>query len=327
MTWGKKLASSLFAVVLGASLAFVPVLAFADEEAPGSKGIADQFAFDEEATDEGAAAQNSTADSGNAGVVVGEDASGEWEQQAAPSNYVFDEKGLFNSSQLAELEQKAKSIADKYGVGAYFITCDYMNGLANPTSDERTRFASAYYMDHSLGLGSDKSGIMCVVAVDSRDIVIVGYGRGKSSISSDGAYSIEDDVKGYLGDNDWFGGAKAYYDDVDSQLAYFQQHGKPGKPIGAFGYILRIGLIVIIPLIIALAAVGGMKRKMKTAVEKVEARDYLDQSSLVLTASEDTFINSSVIATPRSESKGGGGGGGGWGGGGGGFSSTGGSKF
>ena len=335
MTIAKKLASCLFALILGTSLAFLPVVALADET-PNDKGIADQFAeVDDAAADDPAnevveAADETEAEAaqnGNEGLSAGEDATGAWQQEAAPDNYVFDEYGLFSADQLATLEQKAEQLASQYNMGVYFLATDTMNGNYNPTSDERTKFATKYYMDNSLGLGSGKDGIMFVVAVDSRDYVTIAYGQGSYEFSNEGISAMEDDVTEYLGDNKWFEAANAYYNDIGDQLAYYAKHGKPGKPLGLFDYVIRFAIILLIPLIIASMVTGGWKRAMLTAKEKSEARDYLDQSSLVLTASSDTFINSSVVATPRADDNKSGGGGGWGGGGGGGFSSSGGGKF
>ena len=359
MTLLKKLASCVFAAVLGASLMGVPAMAFADENAPATKGITDQFSsFSDEEGEQAAAPERETAedaadeangtdaesaestesgegvtegeaeDGGYEGVVAGQNATGEWQQEAAPSTYVFDEYGLFTNSEYKNLELQAEVLASQYKMGVYLLVVDTMDGNMNPSSDERTRFATKYYMDHSLGLGSGKDGIMLVIAVKSRDYVTIAYGQGSYSFSNEGISSMEEHVKDYLGDNDWAGGAQAYYDDIGGQLDYYAQHGKPGKPLTLFDLIVRIAAIILIPFIIASMVVGGWKRAMKTAGEKSEAFDYLDQSSLVLTASDDMFINSSVIATPRADDSKSGGGGGGWGGGGGGgFSSSGGGKF
>ena len=348
MTKMTKLVSILFAVVLGASLACVPIMSFADE-ATDSKGIADQFsnfgtegdnntevtveeetveyADGDEDAEEAETTESYQPTTQSDGYSAGQNATGDWMNEAAPSTYVFDEYGLFSSSEYSQLESTAESLAKQYGMGVYFLTTGTMNGNYNPSSDERTRYATGYYVDHSLGLGPGKDGIMFVVAADSRDYVTIAYGQGSYSFSDSGISSMEDDVTSYLGDNDWFGAAEAYYNDIGDQLEYYAQKGTPGKPLDAMDYALRIGIILVIPLIIAIIVVSSMKSKMKTAREKTEARDYLDQSSLVLTISEDTFINSSVIATPRNEDKGGGGGGGWGGGGGGGFSSSGGGKF
>ena len=341
MTLMKKFACSLFAFVLGTSLAFAPAMAFADDDT-ADKGISDQFAaFDEEVNEAASDAEDEAEDAAeeyadevedaveeNDGYSAGEDATGAWMQEEAPDAFVFDEYGLFSSSEYSALEQKAEQLANQYGMGVYLLITDTMGGNYNPTSDERTRFATKYYVDHSLGLGPGKDGIMLVIAAGSRDYVTIAYGQGSYSFSNEGISSMEDDVTGYLGDDEWFEGANAYYNDMGDQLAYYEKHGEPGKPLGMIDYIIRFALILLIPLIIAVMVVGGWKKAMQTAREKTEARDYLDQSSLVLTVSEDTFINSSVVATPRADDNKSGGGGGGWGGGGGGgFSSSGGGKF
>ena len=248
MTKMTKLISILFAVVLGASLACAPILSFADETTD-SKGIADQFsnfgAEDDDGTevtveeetveytdgDENAesteATEGAEADAQSDGYSVGQDATGDWMNESAPSTYVFDEYGLFTSSEYDELESTAENLAKQYNMGVYFLTTGTMNGNYNPTPDERTRYATGYYVDHSLGLGPGKDGIMFVVAADSRDYVTIAYGQGSYSFSDSGIASMEDDVTSYLGDNDWFGAAQAYYNDIGDQLAYYAQKGTP----------------------------------------------------------------------------------------------------
>ena len=308
MTLAKKLSSCLFALVLGASLAFLPVAAFADD-APADKGVADQFA----SADDEAAADEAAADE------AVETAS--TQQQSASGTYVIDQYGLFSADQRAALEQKAEQLADQYGISVYVLTTDLMNGNYNPTSSECTAYVKEYHDSHGLA----KDALVLALAVDSRDYVTVGFGEGAEEFTASGIESMEDDVTDYLHDDDWYGGANAYYGDIGAQLGYFAEHGKAGQPLSMMDYVIRIVIILVIPLVIALMVTGSWKRAMLTAREKTEAHDYLDQSSLVLTVSTDTFINSSVIATPRADDRKSSGGGG-WGGGGG-FASSGGGKF
>ena len=274
----KKLASSLFAIVLCASLFVLPSTAFAQS-----------------------------------------------------GKYVFDERNLFDSTQFAELESKAESLADTYGMGVYFLTCRTMGGKSDPSSSERTSFATGYYREHQLGLNkadgsSIGDGIMFVVAADSRDYVTIAYGQGSYAFSDKGIAKMEDAVTSELGDNDWYGAAKEYYDQVGKQLEYYKQHGKAQQPLSLIDWVIRLGIVFGIPLIITYTLVNGWRKEMLTAVERDEAGNYLDSSSLNVTVKDDQFIRTSVVATPKPKSSSGGGGG--WGGGGGGgFSSSGGGKF
>lgn len=249
-------------------------------------------------------------------------------------DYVFDERGLFASDEFAALEASGAELAEKYDMGVYFLTTDYMSGLADPTSSQRTNYATSYYKEHKLGLNPGSNGygdgIMFVIAADSRDYVTIAYGQGSYSFSDDGIDAMEDAVLDNIRDHrdDWYGAATTYYDQVGRQLDYYDRHGNALEPLDAMDWALRIFIILGIPAIVAFSVVRGWRSSMKSAVEQSEAGNYLDRESLNVTRANDQFVNTTLVATPKPKDNDSGGGGGGWGGGGGGgFSSSGGGKF
>lgn len=243
--------------------------------------------------------------------------------------YIFDLSHLFMSDQYRELTEKAQSLADTYQMGVYVLTTDYMNGLTNPTANQRTAFAIEFYKKYGLGMGSGHDGILLVIASDSRDYVTIAYGQGSYSFDDAGIEKMEDAVVDRLSDNEWYKAADTYYEQIGSQLAYYARHGRPGSPLSIGEWILRIALIVIIPAVIALGVVLKQKRTMKPVRLRNGATEYIDPASVVITAANDTFITTDLVVVPRvSSGSSGGSGSGGWGGGGGGgFSSSGGGKF
>ena len=246
--------------------------------------------------------------------------------------YVTDNYGVFSDEQRATLEAKATELAQKYNMGVYLLVVDKMNGLDSPSQAERTNFATSFYRANHLGLGKDQDGVMFALAIDSRDYVTIAKGQGSYSFSDEGIAAMEDDARSYLGDNEWYEGCKAYYDRIGEQLEYFAAKGEPWKEPDPFSLVLKLLAMLGIPAGIAGSVVSGDKRAMKTAREKSEASNYLEQGSFELTQSYDQFVNTTLAVTPipKNEDKGGdsGFGGGGWGGGGGGgFSSSGGGKF
>lgn len=246
----------------------------------------------------------------------------------ADDGFIFDEGALFTADQEAQLEEQAQMLADRHGLGVYLLTCDTMNGLMNPTSNQRTSFAANFYRDHDLGLGGGKDGILLVVAAKSRDYVTVAYGEGSYRFNDSGIEAMEDAVTGQLRGNHWFAAAEAYYDQIGRQLAFYQSTGRTAQPAGLLGWAMRLLLILGVPAAIAGGVVLNRRRAMKTAVMRNEARDYLDPQSLALSLSSDQFVRTGMAVTPRVQVSHGSGGGGGWGGGGGGgFSSSGGGKF
>lgn len=246
--------------------------------------------------------------------------------------YVFDERGLFTAAEFDTLESQAQELANKYSMGVYFLTTSYMGGYVDPTSSQRTNYATTYYKENGLGLNPGANGygdgIMFVVAADSRDYVTIAYGQGSYSFSDTGIEAMEETVTGYLSNDNWYGAAEAYYDQIGSQLAYYERHGSAQEPLDFMDWILRLAIIIGIPLLVTFFVIKSGIDAMKTAREQSEANRYLDPASLQLVDSSDQFVNTTLVATPKPKDNDSGGGGGGWGGGGGGgFSSSGGGKF
>ena len=252
--------------------------------------------------------------------------------------YITDDCGLFSDNERMQLEADATAIAEQYKMGVYLLIVDYMqdsdgNDLANPTSSQRTNFATSFYRANNLGLGSGKDGIMLTLAVKSRDYVTIGFGQGSYSFSNEGITYMEDAVKDYLGDEDWFGGCDAYYSNIREQLEYYSVKGETWTEPDLLSLILKILAALGIPAGVAASTISREKAAMKTAHEQTEAQNYLVRDSFELTRSSDSFVNTTMTVAPiprheDSDSGGSGFGGGGWGGGGGGgFSSSGGGKF
>ena len=260
---------------------------------------------------------------------------------AYKGTYVTDNSGVFSDNQRMELEADATALAEQYKMGVYLLVVDYMqdsNGrdLQDPSSTQRTNFATSFYRANGLGLNKNGSsygdGIMLVVATKSRDYVTIAYGQGSYSFSDEGIKAMEDAVTDELGNDDWYDGAEQYYSRIKEQLAYYDAKGEPWKEPDLLSFILKILATLGIPFGVASGKIKREKAAMVTAREQHQADNYLVDDSLVLTTSTDNFVNTTLMATPipkhESSSDSDGFGGGGWGGGGGGgFSSSGGGKF
>jgi len=246
---------------------------------------------------------------------------------ADSGKYVFDEAGVLTESEFQELEQMGADYADQYGVGVYLVYTNTMNGMSDPSSSERNEFGRQFFLNHGLGVGSGKNGILCVVAVKSRDYVTVKHFDNSSEdpFSNSGVDALEEDYTEPLHGNNWYKAGKVYYQTVGEQLAYFSAKGKQWTEPNLFSFVLKILAALGIPGFIAASSVKRDKEAMQTAQERSEASSYLDQGSLAFSAANDNFINTTmtVVLIPRNEGKGGGG----WSSMGGGFSGSGGGKF
>lgn len=248
---------------------------------------------------------------------------------AKSGSYVFDEEGVLSDAQFQELEDMGANYAQQYGVGVYLVYTDYMNGDPYPSSSERNEFGKQFFLQHGLGVGSNTNGIICAVAVESRDYVTVKHFADSSEdpFSDSGVDLLEEAYVSKLKDNEWYEAGKTYYDTVGQQLAYFEATGKQWTEPDIIGFLLKILATLGIPGFVAVAAVKSDKNAMQTAREQSEASNYLDQGSLAFSVATDNFINSTMAVVPIPKHDNDSGGGGGWSSMGGGFSGSGGGKF
>lgn len=249
--------------------------------------------------------------------------------QGQSGSYVFDEYGVLSASEFQALEQKGAAYAQQYGIGVYVVFTDMMNGNYNPTGSERNEFGRQFFLNHSLGVGSGKNGIIMCVAVDSRDYVTVKHFNDSSQdpFSNECVDALEDEYVSYLSNNNWYGAANAYYRVAGEQMEYFAATGRQWTEPDPISLLIKILATLGIPFAVAASVVRGEKSAMLTAREQSEASNYLNRDSLRMTKQNDVFVNTTMSVVPLPDDDRDSGGGGGWSDMGGGFSGSGGGKF
>ena len=224
----------------------------------------------------------------------------------AKGSYVLDDYGLYDSSTRQELEQSASQLASTYGVAPYLVVVDDIG------SQTVRSFAESYWLDHELGIGSDASGIMFLIAVDSRDYVTITHGTGIYAFTDYGIEQLEDAVVSYLGDDEWEDAAECYYEQCSSILAFcadkgepFDSHNDPAARAVALGMALAIALLLA--LAVAFIVRRILKGQLKSVAAGSSAASFL-AGSVVLTAQQDVFTGShmSVVPLPKNDDNGGG---------------------
>ncbi len=224
----------------------------------------------------------------------------------AKDSYVLDDYGLYDSSTRQELEQSASQLASTYGVAPYLVVVDDIG------SQTVRSFAESYWLDHELGIGSDASGIMFLIAVDSRDYVTITHGTGIYAFTDYGIEQLEDAVVSYLGDDEWEDAAECYYEQCSSILAFcadkgepFDSHNDPAARVVALGMAFAIALLLA--LAVAFIVRRILKGQLKSVAAGSSAAGFL-AGSVVLTAQQDVFTGShvSVVPLPKNDDNGGG---------------------
>lgn len=223
---------------------------------------------------------------------------------AAP--LVRDEYGLFDADTLSALESSAEAASAGHDCDVYFLTVDSIGD-----TDQRT-YAKNYYLQNDLGSGSEKSGILFLIALGSRKYVTITYGGGVTAFTDYRIEQLEDSVVPLLSDGDYTQAAQTYIDLCADTLDFYAEHGEPldydNDSESGWGFI-RLLIIIGVPLVIAGIVCGVFYRAMRTAKLKAEANDYM-KAGLKLRVEEDHYTHTDRVQVydpppPPSESSGG----------------------
>ncbi len=222
------------------------------------------------------------------------------EPALASDRFVHDNYALFSSSDLNALETQARATSEKYDVGVYLLVVD------NIGQSSARDYAINYYRNADLGLGAGKSGILFLVAVNSRDYVTITYGDGINAFTDYQIEQMEDAIVSELRHDRWLDAAHTYLDLADYTLAFRAEHGEPldynNAPLDPGTIVLFILIALAIAGVVAGLWCATLYSQMKTARQAVQASQYLDRNSFALLAQDDQYITSSVVATPRASS-------------------------
>ena len=239
---------------------------------------------------------------------------------AASSPYVIDDYGLLGNSTQASMESQASLMAKSYGVGTYLLVVDDIG------SKSAREFAKDRWKADKLGVGSDKSGILFMIAVDSRDYVTITHGDGVTLFTDYRIEAMEDDIVTYLSDDEWEEACQAYLDDCQETFEFNAEHGapmdydndpaSPGYDDGVIGIddlALPAGIALVVALLVMLAVRAFLKGQLKSVAAGDSARAFMAEPVQV-TAANEIFLGATVSKTPipKDGDGPGGGGGGSW---------------
>ncbi len=199
---------------------------------------------------------------------------------------VMDTYELFKPEATAELEQKAQDASAGHGVNVYLLTVSDIGG------QNVREFAKDWYRDYDLGYGEGKSGILFLIALDSRDYVTITYGGGVTAFTDYRIAQIEDKIVPMLSDGTYYKASETYIEMCADTLDFYAEKGAPldsgNDP--AKGWIKWV-FVFVIPLAVACIVCGIFYAQMKTANEQTHANAYMPAEGLALSVVEDTYTH------------------------------------
>ena len=238
---------------------------------------------------------------------------------------IVDEAELLTQAQEAALDDRAQALGETYGIDAVILTVDSLNG------ENAESYADDYYDTHGYGFGDDYSGVLLLLAMDTREWAISTCGDGIYALTDYGIESLFSDIAPYLAEDDYDTAFTVYLEQLE---IYYRKYTRgtpvdgdpypydgpgsyepgtreevvyaPGRKVSAG----QIAFRVLISLSIGGAA-GGitlavMRSGMNTAKGQSGAYNYMNGNSFHLTNRQDILLGSRTVRSERSQNTGGG---------------------
>ena len=221
----------------------------------------------------------------------------------AKLDYVNDYANILSAETRASLNARAAELSEQYEFPIYIVVVqnadDYVKGGIE-------RFAEEIFRAYELGVGDSGDGILLAMSMNERDYDIYAHGDfGNYAFTDYGKEQLAATFLDNFRANDWAGGFTDYVNNSAALLA----RARNGDPLDTWipdpqapaprGITLFEGLIILFcPSLLAGSVVSGFKRKMKTAVKRTRAENYVARGGVQLYENSDQFINRSVVRQP-----------------------------
>ncbi len=227
---------------------------------------------------------------------------------------VVDNAGLFTSDELADLTRQCHALRAEYDMDVVILTVYSLDGKSARS------YADDFYDGNGYGVGSNYSGVLFLLAMESREWYISTCGDGMLAVSDwdvDSLFSVMsydlsngyyyDAFCAYLGELPRYFEAYRSYD--SSNTPYYPDYDDSYDDYRTqTGYDMRQFLIaLLLGACVAGIALLIMRSSMNTRKPQHNARDYLDSDSYHLRVRQDVFLYSQVHKTPKPQNNGTGG--------------------
>lgn len=215
--------------------------------------------------------------------------------QATQLDHITDAVGLLEEGQREMLEAQAREISEKYSFGVYAIVVDDYRLYAD---GDIYSAAEQIFEEYGLGMGKGSDGLLLLLSMEERDYCLLAYGDyAQYAFNAEGQDCLDDYFLDFFGSDSWYNGLDEYltWSDIYLEAA---QNGQPysysntpmseSQRSGAIA--VRVGIIFVVPLIIAGIYILILSSKMKSVAHATQAGRYIS-GDLKLSARDDIFTH------------------------------------
>ena len=212
---------------------------------------------------------------------------------------VTDNAGYLTEEEFSKLSENLERIRQLYDFDVDIYTESTMD------ADSAQDAADDIFDYQGYGAGEDADGILLYVATEPRVYHFSTHGLGMAYFNSSGLSHVEEEVLPYLKENDYYTAFTVYADKAE-ELLQMASEGEPydeSQSSGLYTLCVVAGALLL-PLIIAYAAMHFKLSLMNTAVNENFAENYIKENSYNLTNSQDIYLYSRIdkVERPKEDS-------------------------
>ena len=212
-------------------------------------------------------------------------------------SWVFDDYGLLDETEQAQLDQELGDIYEEYGYDAVLLISPDIG-----EDQDYRKYAAEFMQENDIGYGDTYEGMCIFHQPDARNITIVFRGDTQDDFPSNVQEEMLDKCKKYLKADDPVSGYQSLITDLRTGLDRICE-GKKVRPMdireGSFAGTFAVDLLLCF---LAMAIPTGFMtwmqmRKMKTRVQQANANAYSADGGLELKEKRDLFLYSTISQT------------------------------
>ena len=217
------------------------------------------------------------------------------------SEKIYDFADLFEDYEEELLYDSVMDFISEHNMDMAIVTIDDNNKYA------AMKYADDFYDYNDFGIGSDHTGVLFLIDMDTREMWISTTGKAISMYTDARIDNILDECYYYISDEKYYFTANAFISEAN-------RYANKGIPSGTevemeFEFIPVVFTGGFFCFIFSLIFILFNKAKHTTIHKATEAGHYLVKNSFVVTDSKDVFVSThtnKIYDPPSSSSSGGG---------------------
>ena len=212
---------------------------------------------------------------------------------------VYDNAKILSANQIKTLSEKISAVEQKHKIK---LGANFFKNLGNQNIDTVANERLRKYFG-----GAINGGIILVVDVENRKWNIALDEKIKEKILNYNTIAhYNENFYNNLHNDDFFGAANAYIQNVDELLNYYETNGTRYDPAEKFDPF-SLGIGILIAIVLGFGVREWLISSMSNVKFAIAATDYLKQNTVNITESRDTYLYTNISRRPKSRNSNGGG--------------------